>query len=137
MLAGDVQDRWTLRAADGTLLGNKTGATRLGFAVPLELFQAEGRFPRRPEDVSAAAVEATAGQIGVDLVATFDTGGSLPTPDGFARIVVPGAIAGGRYVSNLASLTVFDGTAVFEPTSLGLLLAGLDAAGLLRRSHRA
>jgi len=30
---GDVEDRWTLRAADRALLGNKTGATRLGFAV--------------------------------------------------------------------------------------------------------
>jgi len=28
MLAGDVEDRWTLRAADRALLGNKTGATR-------------------------------------------------------------------------------------------------------------
>jgi hypothetical protein len=66
--AGDVEDRWTLRAADRTLLGNKTGATRLGFAVLLKLFQAEGRFPRRPEDVPAAAVEAVAGQVGVAAV---------------------------------------------------------------------
>ena len=48
---GDTEDRWTLRATDRALLGNKTGATRLGFAVLLKLFQAEGRFPRRPEDV--------------------------------------------------------------------------------------
>jgi len=69
MLAGDVEDRWTLRAADRTLLGNKTGATRLGFAVLLKLFQAEGRFPRRPEEVSAAVVEAIAGQVGVAAAA--------------------------------------------------------------------
>ncbi len=31
----------------------------------LKLFQAEGRFPRRPEDVPSAAVEAIAGQVGV------------------------------------------------------------------------
>jgi hypothetical protein len=49
-----------LRAADRALLGNKTGATRLGFAVLLKLFQAEGRFPRRPEDVPAAAIGAIA-----------------------------------------------------------------------------
>ncbi len=67
--AGDVDDRWTLRAADRALLGNKSGATRLGFAVLLKLFQAEGRFPRRAEDVPAAAVEAIAGQVGVATAA--------------------------------------------------------------------
>ncbi len=67
--AGDVDDRWTLRAADRALLGNKSGATRLGFAVLLKLFQAEGRFPRRAEDVPAAAVEAIAGQVGVAAAA--------------------------------------------------------------------
>ncbi len=60
-----VDDRWALRAADRTLIGNKTGATRLGFAVLLKLFAAEGRFPRRPEDVPLAAVEAVASQVGV------------------------------------------------------------------------
>jgi len=69
MAAGDVEDRWILRADDRALLGNKTGATRLGFAVLLKLFQAEGRFPRRPEDVPAAAVEAIAGQVGVAAAA--------------------------------------------------------------------
>ncbi len=69
MPAGNVEDRWTLRAADRALLGNKTGVTRLGFAVLLKLFQDEGRFPRRPEDVPAAAVEAIAGQVGVAAAA--------------------------------------------------------------------
>jgi hypothetical protein len=68
LLGGDIEDRWTLRAADRALLGNKTGATRLGFAVLLKLFQAEGRFPRCPEDVPAAAVEAIAGQVGVAAI---------------------------------------------------------------------
>ncbi len=36
MPAGDVEDRWTLRAANRALLGNKTGATRQGPA-PLGL----------------------------------------------------------------------------------------------------
>ncbi len=64
-LAGDIEDRWTLHAADRALLGNRTGVTRLGFAVLLKSLQAEGRFPRRPEDVPAAAVEAIAGEAGV------------------------------------------------------------------------
>lgn len=58
--ARDGDDRWALRAGDRTLLGNKSGTTRLGFAVLLKVFQAEGRFPRRPEDVPVAAVEAVA-----------------------------------------------------------------------------
>jgi len=64
-----TDDRWTLRAADRALLGNKSGATQLGFAVLLMLFRDESRFPRRPEDVPAAAVEAIAGQVGVAAVA--------------------------------------------------------------------
>jgi len=40
--------------------------------VLLKLFQARGRFPRRPEDVTAAAVEAIAGQVGVAAVAWQD-----------------------------------------------------------------
>ena len=39
----DVDDRWVLHTSDRTLLGNKTGATRLGFAVLLKMFQANGR----------------------------------------------------------------------------------------------
>ncbi len=67
--ASDADDRWTLRAADRALLGNKSGATRLGFAVLLKLFQAEGRFPHRPEDVPLAAVEAITTQVGVPAAA--------------------------------------------------------------------
>ena len=67
--AGSIDDRWTLRAANRALLGNKSGATRLGFAVLLKLFGAEGRFPRRPEDVPLAAVEAIAAQVGVPAAA--------------------------------------------------------------------
>ncbi len=57
MPAGEVEDRWTLHAADRALLGNKTGATRLGFAVLLKLFQAEGRFPRRPKETGTEEVK--------------------------------------------------------------------------------
>jgi len=65
----DTDDRWALRAADRALLSNKSGVTRLGFAILLKLFQAEGCFPRRPEDVPLAAVDAIAGQVGVPAAA--------------------------------------------------------------------
>ena len=55
----DVDDRWTLRASDRALLGNKTGATRLGFAVLLKVFQSDGRFPYRLEEVPVVAVESS------------------------------------------------------------------------------
>ena len=72
----DIDERWTLRASDRVLLGNKTGTTRLGFAVLLKMFQAEGRFPSRPEEVPVAAVEAIARQIGVPAAAwrSYDWG---------------------------------------------------------------
>ena len=56
--AGDVEHCWTLHAADGAPIGNKTGAMRLGFAVLLKLFQAEGRFPRHLD----AAISGRAGR---------------------------------------------------------------------------
>src|SRR5271165_40629 len=62
---GDIDDRWALHASDRALLGNKTGATRLGFAILLKMFQANGRFPYRLEEVPVAAVEAIASQIEV------------------------------------------------------------------------
>jgi TnpA family transposase len=65
----DIDDRWTLHASDRALFGNKTATTRLGFAVLLKMFQAEGRFPSRPEEVPVAAVEAIARQIGVSAAA--------------------------------------------------------------------
>ncbi|HTI81016.1 MAG TPA: hypothetical protein VL614_11265 [Acetobacteraceae bacterium] len=52
-----------------------------------------------------------------DLVAYKDTGGQLGPngPDGALRLIVPGDVAGGRYVSNLVSLEVID--AVGAPLS--------------------
>ncbi len=68
------------------------------------------------------------------LVAYSDTAGQLTSGgDGFARLVVPGDLAGGRYVSNLYSLTVFDGTEVPEPASVALLLPAIAALCLSRR----
>jgi len=70
-----------------------------------------------------------------DLVA-YAVGGGPLGPDGFARIVVPGDVAGGRYVSNLVSLEVIDGV-VPEPGSLLLLASSLVGMALLRRRRPA
>lgn len=61
----DIDDRWALNASDRALLANKAGATRLGFAVLLKMFQVNGRFPYRLEEVPVEAVEAIASQIEV------------------------------------------------------------------------
>jgi Domain of unknown function (DUF4158) len=54
--ANDLAERWTLDAGNWDLLANKTGATRLGFAALLKFFEAEGRFPRKREELPTAAI---------------------------------------------------------------------------------
>ena len=56
---------WTLLDDDRRLVANKTGATRLGFALLLKFFELEGRFPRSAADLPAAAVEYVATQVKV------------------------------------------------------------------------
>jgi len=65
----DADERWTLHASDRALLGNKAGATRLGFTVLLKMFQADGRFPHRLEEVPLSAVEVIARQVDVPAAA--------------------------------------------------------------------
>jgi TnpA family transposase len=53
----DVVACWTLVDGDWELVANKTGATRLGFALTLKFFEQEGRFPEFVEEIPQAAVE--------------------------------------------------------------------------------
>ena len=63
---------WTLSPDELELLGNKTGVTRLRFAVLLKAFQFDGRFPDRRADVAGSVVAHLASQIGVPAEAYFD-----------------------------------------------------------------
>jgi TnpA family transposase/DNA-binding cell septation regulator SpoVG len=61
----DLIGCWTLVDEDWRLVGNKGGATRLGFALLLKFFELEGRFPRHAGEVPAAALSYVAGQVKV------------------------------------------------------------------------
>jgi hypothetical protein len=63
--ADELVAQWILLPTELALLGNKSGATRLGFAVLLKFFQGEGCFPRHSQEIPGAAVEYVARQIGV------------------------------------------------------------------------
>jgi hypothetical protein len=72
-----------------------------------------------------------------DIVAYADTDGQLGPDgsDGFARMVVPGDTAGGRYVSNLVALEVFT-VSVPEPATWVLLIGALPALAFLGSRRR-
>lgn len=54
---------WTLIETDWPLVGNKTGPTRLGFALSLKFFELEARFPRHAGEIPQTAVEYVASQV--------------------------------------------------------------------------
>ena len=56
---------WTLLPSEAALLANKTGPTRLGFAVLLKFFQYAARFPLSMQEVPTTVVAYIAGQVGV------------------------------------------------------------------------
>lgn len=58
-------ESWTLLDDDRLLLSNKSGSTRLGFAVLLKFFEVEARFPLSAGEVPGAAVRFVAAQLGV------------------------------------------------------------------------
>ncbi len=65
----ELVEHWTLDVEDCTLLDNKTGATRLGFAVLLKFFRREGRFPQHKHEVPGIVITFLATQVGVDATA--------------------------------------------------------------------
>ncbi len=65
----ELVEHWTLDVEDRALLGNKTGATRLGFAVLLKFFRREGRFPQQKNEVPGIVITFLATQVGVEASA--------------------------------------------------------------------
>ncbi len=57
--------QWALLPQEQKLLRNKTGATRLGFAVLLKFFQQESRFPEDPSEVPPDLIRHIALHVGV------------------------------------------------------------------------
>jgi len=62
-LSDELVEHFTLTPSELDLLGNRTGATRLGFAVLLKCFQHEGRFPRYRYEVPLAVADFVAQQL--------------------------------------------------------------------------
>ena len=54
--AEDLVGSWTLVDEDWRLVGNKSGPTRLGFALLLKFFELEARFRASIEELPTAAV---------------------------------------------------------------------------------
>jgi hypothetical protein len=65
----ELIQHWTLSDEECLLLGHKTGATRLAFAVLLKAFQYEGRFPMRGDTVPVPVVVHLAEQVAVPMEA--------------------------------------------------------------------
>jgi len=61
----ELIEHWMLSAWDLAQLGNKTGATRLGFAVLLKFFQRAGRFPAFKNEVPGVVITFVATQVSV------------------------------------------------------------------------
>lgn len=61
----ELIEHWMLSAWDLAQLGNKTGATRLGFAILLKFFQRAGRFPTFKNEVPGVVITFVATQAGV------------------------------------------------------------------------
>ncbi|WAX76481.1 group II intron maturase-specific domain-containing protein [Streptomyces sp. KMM 9044] len=70
----DLIEVWTLLEDDMKKVRNKSGTTRLGFALLLKFFEVEARFPESAKEVPAAAVEYVAQQVKVPAEAWMDYG---------------------------------------------------------------
>lgn len=68
----DLIEVWTLLEDDMKRVRNKSGATRLGFALLLKFFEVGARCPESAKEMPAAAVEYVAQQVKVPAAAWED-----------------------------------------------------------------
>ncbi len=61
----DLIAAWTLVEPDWVLIANKSGATRLGFALLVKFFEIEARFPGDVDEIPVSAIEFVAEQVKV------------------------------------------------------------------------
>lgn len=59
----ELFEHFTLVDVERKLIGNKTGASRLGFTVLLKYFQQDARFPTKRSDIPRTVVEYIANQL--------------------------------------------------------------------------
>ncbi len=73
----ELIEQWTLLPDDLALVGNKTGPTRVGFAVLLKYFQHEGRFPQAKHELPGQIAAYIAKQVGgtTEQYLQYDWGG--------------------------------------------------------------
>lgn len=67
-LSDELVVSWTLVGNDWDLLANKSGVTRLGFALLLKFFESDACFPRAASDFSPEVVAYVGAQVEVDPV---------------------------------------------------------------------
>jgi len=65
--ADELIESWTLEPEDHELIRNKTGNTRLGFAVLLKFFELEARFPLTTDEIPIEVVDFIARQVNVEI----------------------------------------------------------------------
>ena len=72
--ADELVKYWTLTPDELELLANKTGPTRLGFALLLKFFQYEGRFPQHRNEIPSTIIAHVAKQTNVpaDHILLYD-----------------------------------------------------------------
>jgi TnpA family transposase len=70
--AEELGEHWTVLPSEHGLLANKTGATRLGFAVLLKFFQYEARFPTQAHEIPGSVVAHIAQQVAVPAEAFIE-----------------------------------------------------------------
>lgn len=59
----ELIEHWTLEPCDYQLLANRTGTTRLGFAIQLKYFQLEAQFPNTSAEIPITVVAFLAKQL--------------------------------------------------------------------------